>query len=247
MDLSTLHKLENTHYAWYSIPMSFELAGKHLDIVFDDGETTTLDFAAAPGMEVTPGNGKVYPYKCAKTGENRCLVSFCEGSICTSFVIDTGEGLVTRIIADASAKPSLSIGVISPGGSGGRHTVTGDFDGNAFVWSFGADTGCVFTAEYSAGAVSVSLPLAGGGIPDINVSEFTAVRLAEGVYLQTAVLTYEGSIFSVALTTDFSNMLCTGCVFGVNGGKITHRIIGGYGCAAKISTDEMANIDLYQF
>ena len=233
MELSKLYKQKNAEFAWYSIPASFELAGKCLEITYDDGEKTQLDFAAAPGLELSPGNGKTYPYLCAKIGVNRFFVSYIEEINCISLVIDTGEMLATRVIADATAKTTLSFGAVSSAESGNRHKVTDDFAGNAFIWSLGADATCVFKAEYGANSVAISLPLAGAGVPAVAASDFIAVKLAEGVYLQNATVTAEGHVFSIALASDFNNMLCAGGVFGVNNGDITHMIIGGYGCAAK--------------
>jgi hypothetical protein len=261
MDLSKLYKRETALFNGYRIPASFELAGKCFDAVFDGGEKTRLDFAAAPGMEVALGSGKAYPYKCVKTGTNSYLVSYTDGSTCTSFAIDTESGLITRIDTDDSAKTSCSFGAISPASAGGQCIATGDFAGNAFEWSFGPEAQYIVKAQYEENSVSVSFPYAGAASlaaslaasssaplaasssalpaaspaapPAAAVSGFSAVRLAEGVYLQNAAVTINGQLFSVSLVTDLTNMLCRGLVFGVNNGNTTHEIIGGYGCAAK--------------
>lgn len=233
MDLRSLNKRDKSGFNGYSIPASFELTGKSVAVIYGDGEKEQIDFAAAPRRELTTGNDRNYPYKCVKLGAERFFVSYADGDCCTSFVIDSGAKLVTRVKTDATAAASLSFGSTDPAGTGEPHNVTEDFAGNAFVWSLGAEPDYIVSAEYEAGSVSVSFPLMGGGAPDAAVSGFTAVRLAEGVYLQCAAVTVGGRVFQVALAADLNNMLCAGAVFGINNGEATHTIIGGYGCARK--------------
>ncbi|MCL1835135.1 MAG: MoaF N-terminal domain-containing protein [Oscillospiraceae bacterium] len=233
MDLKALRKNETAGFGGYSIPACHELAGESLSVTFENGEEMRIDFAARPELTLSTGPGKTCRYKCAKTGANSYFVSFADGERCTSLAVDAATGLVTRVETDASAKPSLSFGKAAHGADGGRQSIaTDDFAGNAFVWSFGAEAEYVAAARYEPNAVTVSYPLMGDAASDTAVSGFAAVRLSEGVYLQSAAVTVNGQTFSVALVSNFNNMLCAGGVFGVNKSEVTHLIIGGYGSTA---------------
>jgi len=233
MDLKTLRKNEAAGFGGYSIPACFELAGENLSVTFDNGEEVRLDFASGKELTLSDGTGKAHHYKCAKTGASSYFVAYADGDRCTSLAVDTATGLVTRVETDASAKQSLSFGAAHNSADGGRQSIaTDDFAGNAFVWTFGAEAEYIAAARYETNAASVSYPLAGDAAPDTAVSGFTAVRLSEGIYLQSAAVTTNERTFSVALVTNFNNMLCAGGVFGVSNGEVTHLIIGGYGSTA---------------
>jgi len=221
MDLSKLRK----DYGGYSLPASFELAGTCLDVTFEGGDELRLDFAADPDRTISIG-GVMRPYECVKIGPKRFFVSYADGIHCTSLVIDMATGLVTRHVADVSADISISSGAISPTIADGSDVATGDFVGNAFMWSFGPEPVYVVNAQYDADVVILSFPLLGGDAPTAAVSGFTVARIATGVYLQSASVTAGGKLYSVALVSDFNTMLCAGSVFGADA---THRIIGGYG------------------
>ena len=234
MDLSSLYKSGKTGFTGYRIPASFELAGKSFDVAFDGEAGVRLVFAAAPKLEVSTGAGGARPYKCVKIGPSMFFVSFTDGSICTFLAVDTENNLVTRLVTDASAKTIVSLGVMDAGKSEVRHIATDDFAGNIFEWAFGPESAYIASVKYGEKSVSVSLPFAKTAVPGITVSDFAAVRLEHGVYLQTAVVVIDGQAFSVALATDLNNLLCMGGIFGVQAGNITHETIGGYGNAAKL-------------
>ena len=230
MDLSKLYKSEKTEFKGYKIPACFELAGKCFDIVFDEEDKVRLDFIKCSEKEVKISGGIIHTYLCMKIAENMYLVSLIVENTCMTFVVDTENNLGTRLLTDESAKTEISLGIMADNNKDVRSIATDDFKGNSFEWTFGPEYINIVDIIYDD-IISVTFPFLSTKTPDIEISDFSAVELAEGIYLQIAVVSVEGQTYSVVLATNLNNLLCRGRVFGVHSDTVSHITIGGYGRA----------------
>ena len=202
----------------YAAPESFEILGKEFPVVFDGGERVLLKLPAADASNADAERG----VRCAKIADNVWLVAFGNSELPAAYVLDLGAGLVTRAVMSSNGGFALSFGAIENAGDA-RHAVTDELAGNTVEWTFGVGESSVIRVSYGDSAVELTRPRA----PDaqkLTATSFRAVKITETIYLQTVVVA-DGKA-NVCLLSDFSRVLCIGCVFGLDNAV---RMIAGYG------------------
>jgi hypothetical protein len=204
-DLRGKYKFADEDWRGYAAPMSFHLAGRKLTVTPDIGEVYTLDFAPFPRRTVATCNA-VYPYRCAKITDDIALVSFYSGIEGYVYAIDTVARLVTNVIFSEGIPPKISFGAWD--GAAGAHARADDLDGNAVEWVFGGDSPYLVT--YGGGGAQT-------GAPGVEIADFTAIHIAEGVYLQAADLRTGGGKRGVAILANFAACLAVGARFDEGG------------------------------
>ena len=183
LDLRLLQRRSGLHVP----PRCTELAGRVFSLLYDSGETETL---VINDTELT----------CSKAGGTLYLVSGRD----SAYAIDIEQGAVTRV-ADGDNGPAISFGIFGDGKK--RHELTRELDDNTVMWIFGTERALSVTACYSGGGVSLSRP---AGLKELSVSEFAAVSLGGGFYLQCARVCGYDEPLTVALLSDFTRNLCVG-------------------------------------
>jgi hypothetical protein len=171
-------------------PLCAELSGRGFDICYDGGERETLRADAS--------------YDCTKAGETLYLVV----SPGAAYAIDTKKCAVTRVISRASTL-SISTGVF--GDAAAPHELTRDMDGNTVTWTLGAGITLEVTANYANGGVSLARA---PELPEKSASDFIAVALGGGRYLQAALICGQGESLAATLIADFTQDICVGVIFG---------------------------------
>ena len=140
----------------YTPPKNFELVGQKLTFEMDDGFETVLSFTGKNTLEWSIAGGKVTTeesYECLKGDPTTYLVTYELGGVtprvCHTFVIDTENMLVTRVIAEIGKNPQypylmttdFEFGAIKQEGVETkiypRHGRTSDLDGNIMEWTYG--------------------------------------------------------------------------------------------------------------
>ncbi|MDR0839371.1 MAG: hypothetical protein LBN99_06980 [Oscillospiraceae bacterium] len=218
MDLRVLDPAPEEDFTRYKPPESIELRGKQLSIALDDGSAVKLAFAG----------GDAPSHDCVKISENVFFISYVTIEACVSYVLDTATGLVTRVAAGQSGKAEISFGALADTPATSLHGFTADLAGNAAEWTLGTGDQSFFKVVYGDGGAELSRPRDSGAA--LAATDFKAVKIAEGIYLQNAAVTRGGEVFSVNLLSDFDRVKCVGNVFGTAAdGRVFYRVIGGYG------------------
>ena len=156
MDLKTLSPFHRGSIMQYTPPHCFELAGKTLNLIMDDGYDFTLSFTGDDALEwnIAGETPAAAEYKCLKADETTYLVRYelkgVRPRVNHTFVIDLENMLATRIIASIGKNPrwpylmktEYEFGAISNGGEFKpypRHGFTSDMIGNIVQWAYGSE------------------------------------------------------------------------------------------------------------
>lgn len=156
MDLKTLCQFGHNSIEQYCPPLCFELTGQRYELVMDDGFDFILNFVDEKTVEWNSDGDAVRtaPYKCLKADDTTYLVSYelqdVTPRVNHTFVIDTENMLVTRVIARIGENPKFpylvntyfEFGAIRLPGRDltfKRHGYTSDMIGNAVQWTYGSE------------------------------------------------------------------------------------------------------------
>jgi hypothetical protein len=210
--------------------MNYELAGKTVEIRFDGGEKVSLAFAEYPAREVRKnGDPQALYYRCAKISSGIYYLTHISEGTLGVYVLNTAENLAARIVTDDALKSSFSFGAIGAEGASGRPAFTNDLDGNTVVWHPGGGAP-PFKTLYGGGTASVERTGTRGGEAEYSVSDFAAVKIGGGTYLQNAVVTTPTGAVCVNMLSDFHSVTCVGSVYGVSEADgVKYKSFGGYG------------------
>jgi hypothetical protein len=211
----------------YQAPMNYELAGKTIDIKFEDGGTASFEFAEYPVREVgVDGSAQKLPYCCAKVADTVFLLQYLVRDVYVALALDTETQTATRVIADSKLQITRSVGAIGSGGSAEKHTTAPGLKGT-ITWTFGKKPSSVFKVVYGGEGVAIT---SDGTAGELAATDFAAVRVTDTVYLQTAIVTAGGHKNVAVLLSNFNNLTSVGGIFRVAPGEgAVHTPIGGYG------------------
>jgi hypothetical protein len=160
VDLRTISPFNNSSIFQYTPPRCFELVGKTMELVMDDGYDFTLRFMDNDKLEWTRAGDPpaVADYVCLKADDTTYLVNYelsdVRPRVNHSFVIDLENMLVTRIIASIGRNPrwpylmttEYEFGMIADGRefkSYPRPGFTSDLIGNIVQWAYGSEMATV--------------------------------------------------------------------------------------------------------
>jgi hypothetical protein len=209
----------------YQAPMNYEFAGETLDIHFDGGGTASFAFADFPARDVSvDGSVQKLPYRCVKIADTVFLLTYLVRDTCVAVALERETNSATRVTVDGSLRITHVCGAIGAGA--GTHSPALSLSGT-ITWTFGKKASSVFKAVYGDDTVAI----ASAGIPDaLAVSDFSAVRITDAVFLQTATVTAKGRKSAVVLLSNFYNATSVGGVFRVTADEgPVFTPLGGYG------------------
>ena len=158
MDVRKFSKFSSGNIDQYTPPKNFELVGQKLTLEMDDGFETVLNFTGRNTLEWSVAGGKVTTedsYECLKGDDTTYLVTYdlcgVTPRVNHTYVIDTENMLVTRVIAEIGNNPQypylisteFEFGAIKQEGVTTpiypRHGHTSDLDGNIMEWTYNPD------------------------------------------------------------------------------------------------------------
>jgi hypothetical protein len=97
-------------------------------------------------------------------------------------------------------------------------------------WTLGLTPLSVVRLTFRDGTVSAAFPLAADSGPDVSLSDFSAVCISEGIYLQNARIRIGERVLSGCLLSSFRSLLSIGCLFGFSETDAVYcKTFGAYG------------------
>jgi hypothetical protein len=206
--------------------MNYEFAGKTLDIHFDGVGTASYAFTDFPARDVSvDGSLQKLPYHCAKIADTVYLLTYLVRDVCVAIALDSGTASATRVTVDGQLRITHACGATNPGAAG-THAPAHRLSGT-ITWTFGKKPASVFKAAYENDTVAIaSAGIAGA----LDVSDFSAFRITDTIFLQTAIVTANGRKNAVILLSNFDNVTSAGGVFQVTADEgAVCTPLGGYG------------------
>ena len=153
MDLKSICQFGRDSIVQYCPPLCFELTGKMLELVMDDGYDFFLNFTSDKTIEWKQAGEEASTahYECLKGDDTTYIVSYELDNVTPrvnhTFVIDMENMLITRIIARVGQNPrypylintDFEFGAIRQEGKEltfKRHGYTSDMIGSAVQWTY---------------------------------------------------------------------------------------------------------------
>lgn len=212
MDMRVFTSAPDKDITNYAPPENYELYGKQFTVTYDGGERETLAFPTDHSPH------------CVKIKEAIWLVTALAPASSAVYVLDLEANLVTRAVPTPGSGFGIAIGALD-GSSGQHHILTDELSGNTVEWTLGMLGSSVIRVDYKDGAVILARPFAPDA-PKLSAEFFSAVKISDTVYLQTAVVKCDEAVTPVCLLSDFHRVLCAGRLFGPDNDV---RMIGGHG------------------
>jgi len=231
LDLRELYACGAEDFTGYRMPENYELSGRKLAISTDGGDRIDLLFSRKTVDEIQAGGGcETYRCACYKISESIFFAVCSTEAAGAVYILDMERALVTRVNPRASGESVCTFGFIGDNGTEERHAPTSDLDGNVVEWTLGLTPPSVVRLTFRGGTVSAVFPLAADGGPEIRLSDFSAVCIAEGIYLQCARIEIGERVLSGYLLSSFRSLLSIGCIFGVSENNAVYcKTFGAYG------------------
>ena len=215
----------------YRTPLSFELAKKKMNFVFDDGKTMLVDFIDGETLSYTmDGVTLIQKYECMKADETIYMVmSEKKGAYPREgfmLVIDTMKRLVTGNFVKQGAVASyeklvtreVRFGYIDVPGKKvptERHAYTEDLVGKTFEWTYNPDVKVKHFYD-TKDTYHYEMPMPDGTTMSYE-EKVIYVKLNDYMYIFSFIEENEGTGTEGFIVMNVDRMSDVGCFWGVNG------------------------------